>query len=67
MQSVLASPAAADLPAFGFQRDNLLREAQAVATGSALDVFNDEARALVEPFREASLRYNLIGLGSSPW
>ncbi len=65
MQSVLASPAAADLPAFGFQRDNLLREAQAVATGSALDVFNDEARALVEPFRAAHLRFDLIGLATA--
>ncbi|MEZ5693033.1 MAG: phosphate ABC transporter permease subunit PstC [Altererythrobacter sp.] len=62
MQSVLSSPAASDLPAFGFQRDNMLREAHAVATGAAQAVFSDGAKPLIEPFREALARYNLIGL-----
>ena len=61
-QSVLASPAAADLPAFGFQRQTILNEARAVATGAAPAVFNPQAAGLVEPFREALSHYNLIGI-----
>lgn len=61
LQSVLAAPAAADLPEFGFQRDTILREARAVATGSAPAVFNPIANGLIEPFREAISRYNIIG------
>ena len=41
-QYVLASPAAQDLPAFGFQRQALLAEARAVAEGNAAGVFNQE-------------------------
>ena len=33
-QSVLADPAAADLPVFGFERQTILNEARAVATGA---------------------------------
>ncbi|MEM6857886.1 MAG: phosphate ABC transporter permease subunit PstC [Pseudomonadota bacterium] len=62
VQSVLSSPAAADLPAFGFERDAWLSEARAVATGNAAGVFNDGAEALVEPFRDAIGFYNWIGL-----
>jgi len=61
-QAVLASPAAAELPAFGFERDSFIGEARAVAQGSAPGVFNDEAQALVAPFREAMTRYNIIGI-----
>lgn len=64
-QSVLASPAAADLPAFGFQRQTILNEAHAVATGAAPGVFNQQAAGLVEPFREALGRYNLIGIAAT--
>src|SRR5688500_1117613 len=53
IQSVLASPAAADLPAFGMQRETILGEARNVATGAAPAVFNPAARELVEPFRAA--------------
>ena len=60
-QSVLASSGAANLPEFGFERDAWLSEARAVASGNAPGVFNEEAEALVEPFREAIGRYNLIG------
>ena len=59
---VLASPAAADLPEFGFKRQAILTEARAVATGASRAVFNPEARALVGPFEEALFRYNLIGV-----
>ena len=61
-QSVLASPAAADLPDFEFQRQALMREAKAVATGTSPAVFNDTAEALIEPFRTAIDRSNLIGI-----
>ena len=61
-QAVLASPGAADLPAFGFQRQAMLNEARAVATGAAMGVFNPEAAALVEPYRTALTRYNIIGI-----
>jgi len=61
-QSVLSTPAAADLPAFGFERDAWLSEARGVATGSAPGVFNEGAQGLVEPFREAISFYNWIGL-----
>jgi phosphate transport system permease protein len=62
LQSVLAHPAAADLPPFGMQRDTMLAEAHAVANGAAAAVFNPAARDLVEPFREAISRYDMIGL-----
>ncbi|MEL7728578.1 phosphate ABC transporter permease subunit PstC [Citromicrobium bathyomarinum] len=61
-QWVLASAAAQDLPAFGFQRDAMLAEARSVANGHAAAVFNPDAQALVEPFREASQFYSLVGL-----
>ena len=61
-QQVLNNPAAADLPAFGFQRQTILNEARAVATGAADAVFNPQASALVEPYRDALSHYNLIGI-----
>ena len=61
LQHVLASPAAADLPAFGMQRETLLSEARNVATGAAPGVFNADAAALVRPYEEAIARYRTIG------
>ncbi len=61
-QSVLSSPAASNLPEFGFQRDALLREAKAVAEGSAPAVFNDQAKGLVDPYRDAISRFGLLGV-----
>ena len=63
LHQALSSPAAAQLPAFGFQRDRIIAEAQAVAMGQATAVFNPAARALVEPFRAALGRFGLIGAG----
>src|SRR6478735_3673889 len=63
--SVLASPAAADLPPFGFARETILGEARNVATGAAAGVFNPAARDLVEPYREAIGRYHLVGLAAT--
>jgi phosphate transport system permease protein len=62
VQSVLASPAAASLPSFGFERDAWLAEARAVALGQAPGVFNDGAEPLIAPFRAAIRHYNMIGL-----
>ncbi|MEP5939115.1 MAG: phosphate ABC transporter permease subunit PstC [Erythrobacter sp.] len=62
LQSVLASEAAASLPEFGFQRQAILSEAQAVASGNASSVFNPAANDFIEPFREATSRYGLIGI-----
>jgi phosphate transport system permease protein len=64
-QSVLASPAAAELPPFGFQRETILGEARNAATGAAPGVFNPLARDLVEPYRAAIARYDLIGLAAT--
>lgn len=61
MAKVLADPAAKALPAFGFQRDAILAEASALASGSGQAVFNQQARPLVEPFRIAMQHYALIG------
>jgi len=61
-QSVLASPAAANLPSFGFEREAWLAEARAVAQGNSPGVFNDGAEALIEPYRQALNQYNLIGI-----
>lgn len=61
-QAVLADPAAEQLPAFGLQRQTMLSEARAVASGDATAVFNPAAAALVEPYRAALARYNTIGL-----
>jgi phosphate transport system permease protein len=61
-QSVLASPAASILPEMELQRQTMLAEARAVATGAAPAVFNPQAQVLVEPFRQAIARFNIIGI-----
>src|SRR3954463_1230046 len=62
IQSVLANPAAAQLPPFGMKRAMMLGEARAVAVGAAHGVFTPAAAGLIEPFREAIARYRLIGI-----
>lgn len=59
---VLADPAASLLPGFGFERETMLAEARAVAEGRAFGVFNEEAQALVAPYRTAITLYDSIGL-----
>ena len=61
MRSVLASPAADALPGFGLERQTILAEARAVASGEAVAVFNPAAEPLVEPYRAALTRYSWIG------
>ena len=62
-QSVLATPQAQSLPAFGLERETILAEARALASGASTVAFNDQARQLAEPFREAFSFYNWIGIG----
>ncbi|GMM60359.1 phosphate ABC transporter permease subunit PstC [Novosphingobium pituita] len=59
---VLADPAAAALPTFGFERQSMLAQARAVAQGHAFGVFAPEAEGLVAPYRVALARYESIGL-----
>ena len=59
---VLASPQAASLPTFDFERQTILAEAAAVAKGQAADVFNPAAQELVEPYRDALWRAGIIGV-----
>ena len=59
---VLADPAAAALPGFGIRRDAMLAEALAVARGQAFGVFDRDAAALVEPFRQALRLFDGVGL-----
>ncbi|MFM6829497.1 MAG: phosphate ABC transporter permease subunit PstC [Novosphingobium sp.] len=59
---VMADPAAAMLPGFGFERQTLLAEARSVAEGSAIGVFNEDAQALVAPYRTAITLFGSIGL-----
>lgn len=65
LQSVLADPAASELPAFGMVRDTILAEARSVASGSAAGVFNPAAASLVEPFRDAMGYYRLVGIAAT--
>lgn len=62
LDQVLASPAAAGLPTFGFERDAILAEAQAVATGQIAAPFHAATAGLVDPFRAALTYYGIIGI-----
>lgn len=62
MDQVLASPGAASLPAFGFERDAILSEARSIATGQSFGAFNPAATALVEPYRAGLQYYGTIGV-----
>ena len=62
LTQVLTDPAAAQIPAFGIERDAILAEAQALASGQSGAVFNQQARTLVEPFRAALHSFSTIGL-----
>jgi len=59
---VLKTPAAASLPAFGFERETILAEARAVAAGQAFGAFNPLANDLVAQYRDALTRYGTIGV-----
>lgn len=59
---VLNDPAAHALPAFGIQRDTILAEARALATGQSQSAFNPMSRALVPAFEQALHLYGTIGV-----
>ncbi len=61
LQSVLADPAAAALPAMAMERDSILGEALQIAQGSGQTAFNPAANALVPPMRAAFQHYGIIG------
>ena len=58
----LKSPAAAQLPAFGFQRDSILAEARNLTTSPDAAAFNPIARQIAVPMRAAHNFYGTIGL-----
>jgi phosphate transport system permease protein len=64
-QTVMASPEAAALPAFDMQRQAILGEAYALATGGADAAFNPQARALVPVYEGAIAFYFWIGLAAA--
>ncbi|HEX7752919.1 MAG TPA: phosphate ABC transporter permease subunit PstC [Novosphingobium sp.] len=59
---ILTTPAAAQLPSFGFERETILAEARAVASGASFGTFNPLANEFVEPYRAAFTRYGTIGI-----
>jgi phosphate transport system permease protein len=60
-EAVLASPAAATLPADGFERAAVLAEARALANGTAYGAFNPASEPLAPVFAAAEARYRWIG------
>lgn len=58
---VMASPEAAALPAFGLERQAILGEAYALATGASETAFNREAFALAPVYARAVSFYGWIG------
>jgi phosphate transport system permease protein len=62
-QAVMASPEAAALPGFDMQRQAILGEAYALATGASETAFNAQARALAPVYARAIAFYSAIGLG----
>ena len=65
LASVLRDKAAGQLPAFGIQREAILAEAQALASGQAQAAFHPLSRSLVPAFDHALQVYGAIGLGTT--
>ncbi|HYD37158.1 MAG TPA: phosphate ABC transporter permease subunit PstC, partial [Allosphingosinicella sp.] len=59
---VMASPEAAALPSFGMQRQAILNEAYALATGRADNAFNPQSLTLAPVYERAIAFYSWIGL-----
>ena len=62
-EGVLASPQAAGLPAFAFERSAILAEARAIARNPDLGAFNPQAEVLAPIYRAYLTRYAWIGTG----
>lgn len=60
-EGVLASPQAAALPAFAFERSAILAEARAIARNPDLGAFNPQAELLAPIYRTLLTRYAWIG------
>jgi phosphate transport system permease protein len=58
----LKSPAATQLPAFGFERDAILAEARNLATSPGAPAFNPLSSRLAVPMRAAQDFYGTIGI-----
>jgi phosphate transport system permease protein len=65
MQSVMESPAAANLPPFEMQRNAIFNEARELAEGSRQAAFNPHATALAPAFDQAITRYSMIGMAAA--
>ncbi len=65
MQSLLADPAAATLPAPGMERDAILSELLALAGGSAQMAFNPLAEQLLPVYQTIQSRYMLIAAAAA--
>src|SRR3546814_7978070 len=61
---VLATPAAATLPVFGFERGAILSDARNVAQGRQAAVRLPAAAALVKPYASATAHYAGVGIGA---
>ncbi|WP_265564553.1 phosphate ABC transporter permease subunit PstC [Sphingomicrobium arenosum] len=62
-QAVLASPAGQALPDFDLQRNAILSEARAIASGAQTSGFYPQSEALAPLFAEANSRYGWMGAG----
>ncbi len=62
-EGVLASPQAASLPPFAFERSAILAEARAIARNPDLGAFNPQAEVLAPVYRTYLTRYAWIGTG----
>jgi len=62
-QAVIESPEAAALPGVGMNRQAILGEAYALATGASQTAFSPEARALAPVYARAIAFYSWLGLG----
>jgi phosphate transport system permease protein len=58
---VLTDPAAAQLPAFGFERTTILEEARSIANGNAYGAFFPLSERLAPAFEAAQDRYRWLG------
>ncbi|MFL9842441.1 phosphate ABC transporter permease subunit PstC [Sphingomonas sp. ST-64] len=60
-ESVLSTPAAAQLPGFGFERETILNEAYSLAQGNSQGAFYPLSEQLAPAYATAIARYNWIG------
>jgi len=63
MASVLANPAAKNLPTTAMDRDSLISEAMGLANGTLEAAFNPQAYALAKPIGQAVQTYAMLGMG----